>query len=287
VVGNKAIVEKMKTRGVLNNGDTIDYALGQVIGTYKGLNMISHGGADAGYRTFLGRFPDQQFDVIVLSNLASFNPSGIALKIADIYLDGQLQEGQQMDEMTEEESAVIEIDPDTLNAYVGEYLLADGTVFSILRRDDGLVIRVVGQPESTLEPLSTTRFRLAVINAEVTFVKDEDHHVSQMKLNLGETELIMNRTEPFDPGSMDLSECTGRYYSDEFLTTYEFILSGETLVARHQRHPDITLTPVGKDMLSGDAWFFSKVEIVRDQTGAITGCKVSSGRVRNLRFTRQ
>lgn len=286
VVGSQAIVEKMKTRFVLNNGDTIDYALGQGIGTYKGLSLISHGGSDAGYRTYLGRFPDQHFAVIVLSNMASFNPSGIAMRIADIYLEGQLMEEPEEEMKKETASASVEIDPDTLDAYAGDYILGDGTVFSILRDEDGLAITVVGQPEFRLEPLSGISFRATAVNADVTFLRDQDNQVSQMKLNQGSTELLMNRAQPFDPGTVDLSEFTGRYYSEELLTMYEFIFSDGTLVARHQRHPDITLTPTGQDRLTGNTWFFGPVEMVRDPSGAITGCKVSSGRVRNLAFTK-
>ena len=286
VVGDQAIVERMNTRGILNNGDTIEYALGQSMETYKGLKLISHGGSDAGYRTYLGRFPDQRFDVVVLSNNAAFSPGGIAMKIADICLDGLLEEVQEEDTGAMAASAGVEIDPDTLKAYAGDYILDDGTVFSILLQEDGLAVTVAGQPEFKLEPLSTTQFRLAVANAEVTFLRDEDNQVSQMKLKQGSSELVMNRGEAFDVGSVDLSEFVGRYYSEELLTMYEFILEDGTLVARHQRHPDIKLTPIGPDKFSGDAWFFGQVEMVRDPSGAITGCKVSSGRVRNLAFTK-
>jgi CubicO group peptidase (beta-lactamase class C family) len=286
MVGNRAIVERMKTRFVLNNGDTIDYALGQSIGTYKGLNMISHGGSDAGYRTFLGRFPDQQFAVVVLSNLASFNPAGIAMKITDIYLDGQLQDDQEEDLETGVSSAVVEIDPDTLDAYTGDYRMDDGIVFSILLRDNGLAIKVTGTPEVMLEPVSSTRFRLSVADADITFLRDMDNQVDRIKIDQGATEFIVNRAEPFDPESVDLSEFEGRYYSEELLTMYEFILSDGKLVARHQRHPDIILTPTGPDRLSGDTWFFGPVEMIRDPSGVIAGCKVSNGRVRNLAFVK-
>ena len=89
-VGNAEIMNEMHRRGILNNGDTISYALGQVVGKYKGLKTISHGGADAGYRTFLVRFPEQKTSVVVFSNLANFNPGSMAYKIADLYLEDHL-----------------------------------------------------------------------------------------------------------------------------------------------------------------------------------------------------
>lgn len=112
---------------------------------------------------------------------------------------------------------------------------------------------------------------------------DGPEYVTLLSSKAGNYELEI---EPFDPESVDLSEFAGRYYIEELLTMYEFILEDGTLVARHQRHPDIKLTANGTERLSGDAWFFSQVEMVRDPSGSITGCKVSSDRVRNLVFTR-
>lgn len=85
-VGNQKVMDMMKERFILNNGDTTDYAFGQAVGKYKGLNAYSHGGGDAGYRTYLLRFPDQHFSVSVFSNLASFDPGGISYELADRYL---------------------------------------------------------------------------------------------------------------------------------------------------------------------------------------------------------
>lgn len=76
----------MNLQRIINKGDTVTYEIGQDIGKYKGLNIISHGGADAGYRSFLFRFSDQRFSVNVVSNLASFDPGGMLFKIADVFL---------------------------------------------------------------------------------------------------------------------------------------------------------------------------------------------------------
>ena len=94
-VGDKAIFDKMNEQAVLNNGERIDGALGQFVTPYKGLNQIQHGGADAGYRTYLGRFPDQRFAVIVFSNEASFSSGQMALKVVDIYLKDEFKEDKK------------------------------------------------------------------------------------------------------------------------------------------------------------------------------------------------
>lgn len=74
------------------------------------------------------------------------------------------------------------------------------------------------------------------------------------------------------------------YRTIEPLTTYEFVIENGILTAKHQRLIDIKFTPVKKDGFSGDVWFFGQADFVRDDANTITGCNVSSGRVRNLQF---
>jgi hypothetical protein len=44
---------------------------------------------------------------------------------------------------------------------------------------------------------------------------------------------------------------------------------------------------VKPDQFSGDQWYFGTVEFTRDNKNTITGCKVSTGRVRNLKFEKK
>ena len=68
---------------------------------------------------------------------------------------------------------------------------------------------------------------------------------------------------------------------------YTFLVEDEKLIARHSRHPDFELRPVKSDYFSANIWFAGQIEFVRNQEGAVSGCKVSSGRVRNLWFEKQ
>ena len=59
----RGITAKMLTRGVLNNGEKIDYALGLQHGQYRGLPIVEHGGSLGGYRAHILRFPTQHASV--------------------------------------------------------------------------------------------------------------------------------------------------------------------------------------------------------------------------------
>jgi CubicO group peptidase (beta-lactamase class C family) len=84
--GSKAVLR------VLSPGDTIFHAKGQNISDYKGVRMFTHGGHAAGFRTFMGRFPDQRLSIIALSNDEHNENLRARWQIADFYIKDQLQE---------------------------------------------------------------------------------------------------------------------------------------------------------------------------------------------------
>ena len=86
VVGTTATMTQMLERGRITKGDTLPYAFALSHEKYKGLSYYGHGGADAGFRSFLCYFPKEDYGFIVLSNQAEFNPTGKSLEVASLYL---------------------------------------------------------------------------------------------------------------------------------------------------------------------------------------------------------
>jgi CubicO group peptidase (beta-lactamase class C family) len=86
VVGDPSVIARVHERGVLGGGDTITYAFGQVVESYRGLPRVSHGGSWAGFRSVLHRYPGRGFAVAILGNTAEMVPSRLAEEIADLYL---------------------------------------------------------------------------------------------------------------------------------------------------------------------------------------------------------
>src|SRR5271154_394681 len=90
-IGGQPFLDQMLERGTLNSGERLDYAFGLVEGKYRGLPTVDHGGADAGYRSDLTRFPEQHFSAAVLCNSAETNPRRLARQVADIVLAKDLK----------------------------------------------------------------------------------------------------------------------------------------------------------------------------------------------------
>jgi len=89
-VGGKPLIDGLHQRGTLAGGQVLDYAAGLVHGTYRGQATVSHGGAWAGYRAQLERYPALRTSVIVLCNAGNSQPDQLARKIADVVLGKQL-----------------------------------------------------------------------------------------------------------------------------------------------------------------------------------------------------
>ncbi|RKU20056.1 penicillin-binding protein [Candidatus Poribacteria bacterium] len=92
------------------------------------------------------------------------------------------------------------------------------------------------------------------------------------------------KSEPLTPEQ--LAEFEGDYYTEELDTTYTIAISENGLVAKHIRHDDISLT-YADDHFLGNTWFFPKIHFTRDDTGQVTGFRLTGGRVRNLRFEKK
>ena len=286
-VGGRAVIEAMHTRGILNDGDTLSYAFGLGIGEYRGLRTVGHSGGDAGFRSYVVRFPDEDFAVVILSNLADFGPSTMAQRVADVYLADRLEEETtEPAAEPEPERPAVEIDPAVYDDYAGDYQVGPDVV-TVFRDGDRLWARQPGQPRVELLPESETRFFVPARDAYVTFERDEAGEVSQFIARLGQEEIEARRIEPFVPDENALEEYTGEYYSEELGTTYTLIVREGALVATHIRHDPIPLSPATPDAFAGNTWFFQQVRFERGADGAIGGFRLTSGRVRNLLFVKQ
>jgi CubicO group peptidase (beta-lactamase class C family) len=280
-VGDSTIINKMNKPAILNNGKPFGGALGQFVGEYKGLKEIQHGGADAGYRSYLTRFPDENFSVIVFSNSAEFNSGRMAHKVVDIYLKNKIKTEDKPEESTSEE---VTVDENVLGTYVGDFELQPGFIISISSNDNQLSAKATGQEEVALTPISTTEYKVEGVEAKIEFIPNEGENIVLLKFHQGGQIMEAPRVKIFDKSSVILSDFSGEFYSEELSTTYNFTVVDDSLVAKHSRLSDFNLNPVKEDMFYGEAWFFGQVEFIRDSNDIITGCKVSNGRVRNLYF---
>ena len=202
-IGGKPFVDQMQQQAILNSGETIDYAFGLSVRKYRGLTMIGHSGGDAGFRSHLVRFPEQNFAVVILSNLASMLPGELCLRVADLYLAEQLGPNETP-LVTGEIAAGVQPAPPTLSAaqlaaYAGDYTSPElGTIYTMVVQDDKLLIQHRRHSDIVLTPTAEHQFTSERwwVN-QVVFTQDATGDTTGFALSGGRVKhLQFEKTQP-------------------------------------------------------------------------------------------
>jgi len=283
-VGSKTIIEQMNTLAVLNNGKTFGGAYGQFVSSYKGLQQIQHSGGDAGYRSYLCRFPDQDFAVSVFSNSGSSNPAQLALQLADLYLADEFVAESGQDESKETEKT-ISLNEQELKAFEGDYWEAKDLFSRKIQLKDGKLQYDRGNGNVTqLAPIGQNKFVMLDTPGNVTVEFSKKEGKDQMTVNQdGDVVAEMEEYTPIDASKVDFKPYLGSYFSEELTTTYSIVEKEGKLVATHPRHSDLPLTLLKPDVFRAGG---TTLEFSRNNTNKIDGLKASTGRVKKLRFNK-
>ncbi len=274
-VGSADLMKVMQSVGKLNSGEEHGYAAGLMISTYKGQPIVSHGGAWAGYRAELLRFPGQHTSVAVLCNLAQSTPSMRARRVADIVLASVLQPAEASANAATPKQAAVSVPEGVLRGYAGIYKSDKGEYHRIEVKDGKLWLATYGVE---LIPLSATVFRTNVTDGTVTFSPNQQ---MVMAILSGKPKTCSRvETHP----ARDLSQFVGSYYSTELDATWEFQVNNGTLTARvkHGSDPATPLTAISPDLflLEGGTMQFEA------RQGEPMRALLSMARIRDLEFVR-
>ncbi len=288
-VGDSEIFNQMKRRGVLNRGDTTGYAMGQFIGSYRGLEIIEHSGSDAGFRSHLLRFPKQGVSVIVLANDASLNAGDLAYRIADIYLKKELKVNQSAVAKPSPTalSGNVKTDSQLLLTYAGKYELQPGLIMDFTVEGDNLQVNATGQGKFILQQLSPAVFKINGVNGIITFKRNEQNEVNKIDFEINGAKMEGTRIKEMKRSAESMAQFTGQYYSKELNTTYSLVYEKGKLLAKNNRADDTELSQINGDSFSGNQWFMGIVKFIRDDKQTVTGFVVSSDRVSNLMFDKK
>ncbi len=77
------------------------------------------------------------------------------------------------------------VDAKIFDAYIGQYQLAPNFILTITVENGKLQAQATGQPRVELAAISETKFRITVVDAEITFIRDENGVVTGLELFQG------------------------------------------------------------------------------------------------------
>ena len=265
-IGGNDFVNAMQLTGFLNDGTPQIYASGLFIETYNGYKTVVHSGADAGYRSYFLRFPDQHFSVILLANLANINTRSLSTKVADIFLKNN---------SVKEQITTSKIDSTIVKGWTGDYLDMNTkeSVKFIYKNKKLQTDDMILSPSSSLlftDPNSVSTYSFSGDYVNTKCILSSKGLKNKTFKKVKKTKL----------STAQLQEYKGEFYSPELDTRYKISVNENELLVKNPRNDEMKFSPVIKDMFSGNfIMTFS-----RDKAKKINGFFITTGRVRNLNF---
>jgi CubicO group peptidase (beta-lactamase class C family) len=272
-LGKGTLLKEMQTKGVLNSGKEISYALGLVIDKYRGLPTVEHNGALYGYRTALLRFPEQQFSVVCLCNVSSASTDSLAHQVADVYLEKNFG-----GKANAAKSPAYSDAPDS-SRFAGKYLDPRKQMVYAFTAVKGNLMAWGG----TLRRIGPNQF-MDLGTGVITF--DEANGQMRAMLELDGDAFFdgMKITEPQLTGS-DLAGYVGKYRSGELGATYTFTAEHGKLTLQNGGGAELTLTPLGDDEFEN--YSVGTLVFHRDENHRVSGFGLYAGNVRNVLFQKE
>jgi len=263
------LVSALETRGVLNDGRKIAYALGLTVDTYKGLKDVSHGGATAGYQTFLARYPDNKVSVGVMCNGTSPSAGGIAASITD-EIFGPYPESPRTEP--------VKVSDDELKRFVGLWRSEKTHAPARFVMENG-VSRWSG---ARVVPMGGGQFTAGGNQLKFTSDKDGKPMFAETVDSDGEVRRFLPEKE-WTPTPADLASFKGDWFSEEAGATVSVAVEGDKIFLKQRPATSLPMQPLYKDHFDVQGlvvWF------TRDKNGKVNGLHAGASRMRDMPFVR-
>ncbi|QHT66538.1 beta-lactamase family protein [Rhodocytophaga rosea] len=280
--GNTELIEQILTPGKLNDGATLSYAYGLETEVYKGQMVITHSGADRGYKAEIVRFPDLELTIICLSNADNmYNLTAKLLKMGEWIAPEAFQST-----VAKPDSSI----QTALHEKAGYYLNVDGKAelrVITVKNDELYAARSV---HGYQEPLIAQDEHTFVNKGSEEYAYHFTHtETSEQVIQYREraNEFTLHKIQPEQQTTKQLKAYAGKYYSKELNFTYRLTLRKGKLGLRIFRLIHIPFTPMENHLFLADLMGNNTLVFQTNAAGIITGFHFNRDGVSGLLFEKK
>ncbi len=183
-VGGAQGLRQMVQRGVLNNGDTLNYAFGIEHGRFGSLALLQHSGASAGYRAMLTYIPEYEMAILMKANFAGFNGENLTRKALEI-LFPEAVERRTTPALAQEQPKpdAFSIPEDQLPIYSGTYFCPELEAYYRIRVENGqLTFNQRRLGDFNLRPVAPDQFETSS-GFKLQFERDKKSRITGFRLS--------------------------------------------------------------------------------------------------------
>lgn len=196
-VGDAELIRRFNEPSLLNNGQPVLFAVingensyhakGQFTRNYRGVDLLNHSGHDAGFRTFLLRFPEKKLSIIALSNDEHINIFQTSFTIAGFYLKNDLKEMPNVNPVSpaSKKDQPVKESNTNLKDFEGKFYSEElNTDYTAKTRNGKLVLSHTRLSDAELTETGKDKFAGNIEFAvEVEFLRDKDNAVTGFKIS--------------------------------------------------------------------------------------------------------
>ncbi|MFT4542717.1 MAG: CubicO group peptidase (beta-lactamase class C family) [Planctomycetota bacterium] len=298
-IGGPEFLALMRQTGKLTSGKALKYAGGLLVGNYRGLRAVSHGGANVGYQADIIRFPDQSVTIVCLANVSTANPTKLCREVADGILASQLAPRPA----SAKPSAAVAARAKSGSTATSENATKPAVISAALAtklagswKDEpgSLQVRFTAKNGELRAQLRGRGFRLASTGLqrvaligpstllEFELVSDGPDASKVVVYRAGKKAFTLASVPPVQLTADQVRSFAGSFFSDELEATWVIALREGKLHLCFGRKFDRELVPTTKDSFAASGL---KLRFDRGANDSVVGFHVDAQRVRNLRFT--
>lgn len=274
-IGGDQVYDWRVKKGKLTNGKEISYAAGLFVDEFYGFDEISHSGATAGYRAWLGYYPEKKLSIALLSNDGTFNPTGVGHQVAALFLEEPIRQEPFTMEVKGEE--IVFTDITLADADLKKF---EGTWRSIRHMDVQTLVR----DGNAIKQNSKTLFaahRDTLYYENLKWISTKSGKLTMV--NRADTLSYIKVATP-DLSASSLIALAGTYKSEEADATYYVEIKNNEVWVTIKPFVPFKLAPSFKDgFFSDDQDLY---EFKRDKKGKTIQLLVSTGRAVHVPFNK-
>lgn len=250
----------LETPGKLDDGTELAYGLGLAFERHRGLRVVEHGGAWAGYRAMLMRIPEKRLATIVLCNVAEADTHQLAYALADAVLDATGPQGSVPPGSPGGSLATGRTAEQEAGLYYNEVL---GEILTVGVKDGSVFVKEIDDEK----PLRSKAPRVWVYDdpagEQVLTFADDGGSVEVQDAGAVDPRPVVYRRAPrgFKLTADMLDGIEGAYRSDEIQATWTVNRTGAVAHVALPNGEGFDLQPIAEDLFTSD---WGMVRLKRD-----------------------
>lgn len=281
----KFVTEKLQEPATLSNGRLLGYGRGLFLETYRGTKEIWHSGSAAGYKSWLGRYPEKGLSISILCNSGDgTNRMQFAHRIVDLLIPSAELKDEGTIKISGEITDSAALAALDLKSRAGLYF-NDKTGEPMRLVTDGNKLRIANGP--ALAALSNKRF--SRVGALVQYMSQDEFELNFVSNDIIEMKSMeglittYHRARSYAPSADELRAMQGRYASDEIGTVFNVTVGDGALMVQLEHAPEkkLLFKPVDTNAFQGGMMI---IRILRNEKGEVTGFEYGNPVLRWVKF---